>query len=338
MSARKTPMTDQSKSISRRWLYIPFAVAGAVFFAYFLLWRIGAGEMEKAVGQWITDQRAMGVEITHEAITRDGFPFFLRVHIDQPMIATPEVGRWRGERLSIDALPYDLTRVIFSPNGAQEIYVAGYGDWRVNADDIKASIASDKERGWVFSVTVDDAKAQSLSDDGAAAIDSLIFDLAPVAAEPTTLALTLAGAGLKIDAADTVFHLSDLNTVLILTRTDLLSGPDPVSQWRDAGGALIVAGLIAEIEDTKFSISGEIGLDAADYPSGRLDAEIANPAGLAQWLGAAGALSEEEAASTGAGLTLLAIASGGKISAPIDFSNGAAEIAGVKLANLPAAQ
>ena len=138
--------------------------------------------------------------------------------------------------------------------------------------------------------------------------------------------------------SNTAFHVADLNTVLSLTRTDLLSGPDPVSQWRDAGGALIVTGLIAEIEDTRFSISGEIGLDAADYPSGRLDAEIAKPAGLAHWLGATGALSEEEATSAGAGLTLLAIASGGKISAPIDFSNGAAEIAGVKLANLPAAR
>ncbi len=331
-------MTDQSKSISRRWLYIPFAVAGVIFFAYYLLWRIGAGEMEKSVVQWIADQRAMGIEITCDAITRDGFPFFLRVHIDQPRIAAPEAGRWRGERLSIDALPYDLTRVIFSPTGAQELYVEGYGDWRINAGDIKASIASDKNRGWVFSVTIGNAKARSLSDGANAAIDSLIFDLAPDIAAPTTLALTLAAAGLKINASDTAFHLAELNTVLNLTRTDLLSGPDPISQWRNAGGALVVGGLTAEIEETRFSVSGEIGLDAADYPAGRLQAEIANPAGLAEWLGAAGALSPEEATSAGAGLTLLAIAGGGKISAPIDFSNGAAEIAGVKLANLPPAQ
>lgn len=331
-------MTDQSTSISRRWLYIPFAIAGVFFFAYYLLWRFGAGEMEKAVDQWVEDQRAMGIEVSHEAITRDGFPFFLRLHIDQPMIAAPEAGRWRAERLSIDALPYDLTRVIFSPTGAQELFVKDYGAWRIDADGIKASIASDKNRGWVFSVTVGEAKAQSLSSGASAAIDSLIFDLAPDAAAPTTLALTLSAGGLEVNAPDTAFHLAELNTVLNLTRTDLLSGPDPISQWRDAGGALVVGGLTAEIEETKFSVSGEIGLDAADYPAGRLDAEIANPAGLAQWLGAAGALSEEEATSAGAGLTLLTIASGGKISAPIDFGNGAAEIAGVKLANLPAAR
>lgn len=326
-------MTDQTKPISRRWLYIPFGVAGAALIAYYMLWRIGAGEMEKAVVRWIDDSRAMGIEITHEAITRDGFPFFLRVHVDQPMIAAPGAGRWRGERLSIDALPYDLTRVIFSPIGVQEVCAENYGDWRIDAADIKASIASDKNRGWVFSVSISEAKARSVSAD--AAIDKLDFDLAPDAAAPTTLVLTLAAAGLDVDASGAAFHLAELNTVLSLTHSDLLSGLKPASQWREAGGALIVGGLIAEIEDTKFSVSGEIGLDAADFPAGRLDAEITNPAGLAHWLGASGALSLEEAASAGSGLTLLSIAGGGKINAPIEFKNGAAEIAGVKLANLP---
>ena len=328
-------MTHQSTSISRRWLYIPFAVASALLFAYYLLWRIGAGEIEKAVDRWIDDQRAMGIEITHEAITREGFPFFLRVHIDQPKIVASGIGRWRAERLFVDALPYDLTRVIFSPTGAQELYVEDYGDWRIDAADIKASIASDKNTGWVFSVSVGDAEARNLSDGASAAIDKLDFDLAPSAAAPTTLSLNLAAAGLDVDGSGAAFHLAELNTVLSLTQSDLLSGPKPASQWRAAGGALIVSGLIAEIENTKFSVSGEIGLDAADFPAGRLEAEISNPAGLSHWLGATGALSLEEAASTGAGLTLLSIAGGGKITAPIELKNGAAEIAGVKLANLP---
>ena len=331
-------MAEHSKPIARRWLYIPFAVAGMILIAYYLLWRLGAGEMEKTVNQWVDDQRAMGIEVTHEAVTRDGFPFFLRVHIEQPMIAAPGTGRWRAERLTIDALPYDLTRIIFSPGGAQEIYLEGYDDWRIEADNFKASIASDKKRGWVFSVTIGDAKAQSLRSAADAAVGKLVFDLAPDAQTPTTLVLTLAASDLRLNDPNAGFHLSSLNTVLGLTQSDRLSDSSPIPQWRDAGGALVVTGLFAEIEETKFSVSGELGLDQAQYPAGRLNAEIVKPAGLARWLGAAGALSGEEEESAGAGLTLLAIAGGGKISAPIDFKDGAAEIAGVKLANLPPAQ
>ncbi len=328
-------MTVQSKPVSRRWLYIPFAVASVIFFAYFVLWRIGAGEMEKAADQWINDQRAMGLEVTHEGISRDGFPFFLRINILEPMISESGVWRWRADGLSIDALPYDLTRVIFSPTGEQQIFAAGYGEWRFTANNAKASIASDKSREWVFSVTITDAEAQQIAGSANAAIDSLIFDLAPAATAPTTLVLTLAANGIDINANDAAFHLGALQSVFGLTQTQFLFGPDAATQWRNAGGALIINGLFAEIAETKLNVTGEIGLDAADYPAGLLNAEIINPAGLTKWLSMAGALPPDEAEAARAGLTLMAIAGGGKISAPVEFRDGAAEIAGVKLADLP---
>ena len=332
-------MTDQSKSISRRWLYIPFAIAAVIFVAYYFLWRSGAGAMEKAAEQWIDDQRAIGMVINHAGIGRDGFPFFLRVYVDAPVIGVPGQWRWRAEQLAIDVLPYDLSKVIFSPIGEQELYAADYGDWRAIAGDFKTSIARDKNRGWKFSATIGDATARHINAGAreGVTIDNLAFDLSPDMTTPTTLVLTLVADDVDVTAAGTVFHLADLKTILRLSETDQFIGPEATVQWRDAGGVLEITRLIAVIEETVLSASGRISLDAASYPVGRLDAEIANPAGMAHWLGAAGALSIEEAESTGAGLTLLAIAGGGKISAPIEFRDGGAQIAGVKLADLPPA-
>ncbi len=329
------PMADQSTRVDRRWLYIPFIAAGIVFFAYYLLWRAGASEMEKAALAWIDDQRAAGMEVSHNGVTREGFPFFLRLHIDSPEIAAPGAWRWRGERLFIDALPYDLNRVIFTPTGEQHLSAAGFGAWRMTADDFRASIANDKAREWLFSVTLANAKAIRPEDGAEAAIANLVFDLAPDAAAPETLVLTLVAGALRIDAPDAAFHLSDLQTVMGLTQTHMLYGPGAAAQWRAAGGALIVTGLNAGVKGAKLSVSGLVRLDGAGYPTGRLDAEIANPAGLAQTLGEAGALSRQEAEAAAAGLTLMAIANGGKIAAPIELKDGAATIAGVKIADLP---
>lgn len=331
-------MSDIQTQLRRRWLYLPFAIAGVIVLAYYLLWRAGAGQMEKGVIAWVEDQREAGMEVSYASLRRDGFPFFLRVHIEQPYIASPDGWRWRAERLSLDALPYELNKVIFSPGGEQFVSAPDYGEWRVIADDLRASIAADKARGWAFSANVGDAHAQRDQDGAEAKITSLIFDLAPDAKDPTTLALSLAGSGATLSAPDANIALDRLQTVMLLTHSHMLDGPSPADQWRGAGGSLIVNGLIAEINAAALSVSGQLGLDYDDYPAGQLRAELSNPAGLAETLSKTGALSQRETDAAIAGLSLMALAGGGKITAPIDLKDGKAQINGIKIADLPQIQ
>ena len=144
-----------------RWFYIPWTVAAVIFVAYFMLWRYGASEMKTAVGEWVEDQRAAGFDVSHGALKTDGFPFFLRLHIDEPHIASPGAWDWRTDRLTIDALPYDLNKLIFSTRSEQEVFLDGAGRWRVNADDFRVSIANDKKRDWVFATTIGGAHVLS---------------------------------------------------------------------------------------------------------------------------------------------------------------------------------
>ena len=328
-------MADPIETPSNRkhlWL---LAIIAGLLAAYFFAWRAGAREMEKTVVQWIADQRAMGVEISHDGISSTGFPLRLRTKIDQPAISAPGAGRWSADQLNIDLAPYNLTRVTFTPLGAQNFSAAGFGEWTAGAGFIRADLEADKAKGWLLSIAIEAAHAKRLSGDGDISIERLNLDLSPAADDQTALVLALAIVSLDIREAESELNITDFQTELSLTKTDMLSGPDAAAQWRAAGGALLINSLAAEAETTKLSLSGELTVDNADYPAGLLDAEIVNPAGLSAWLGEAGVISAAESETAAATLSLMAIAGGGKIDAPIELKNGAAQIAGVKLADLP---
>jgi hypothetical protein len=333
----KNQMTEHTTSLKRRWLYIPFAIAAVIVFAYYLLWSAGAAQMKSAVHDWVEDQRAAGLTVNHGTVTSDGFPFFLRVHIDNALISSPDGWRWQGQRLSLDALPYDLNKLIFSPRGEQILSIEGIGEWRINAADLRASIANDKARGWVFSMTIGDAAAHRIADGASASLKSLVFDLAPDASTQTTLGLNLAVNQFNAQLNGETFSLEELQSVISLSQTQLLSGDDPAAQWRYGGGEVKISGFFADVEDTKLAVTGAIHLDENDFPAGLINAEIQSPAGLARLLGKAGALSRAEAEAAAAGLSLMAFAGGGKITAPINLKDGQAQIGGVKVAELPKA-
>ena len=319
--------------VTRKWLYAAWGGAAIIVAAYYGLWRYAAGEMETAVNDWVADQRADGLTVEHGRIKRDGFPFFLRVHIDDPHITSPGIGAWRAERLSLDALPYDLNRLIFSPSGEQWITSEESGEWRFEAEDFRTSIANDKTREWVFSTTIKNAKALGPYGEEAK-ISSLIFDLAPAADATTTLTLALAASGFTGTTKQREVTVDEFNTALSLTQTHMLSSSQAARDWRGAGGTLQIHGLNAVANEAILSAYGSIRLDNESRPEGSLTATLEKPAGLAKILSASGALGKEESDAAMAGLALAAMAQGGRIEAPIRLQNGAATVAGVKIADL----
>lgn len=327
-------MSDKTRTM-RRWLIGTWVAAAIIMAGYYALWRYAAGAMETAVTDWVDDQRAAGLIVEHGEINRDGFPFFLRVNIETPHIKSPDVYAWRAELLSLDALPYDLNRLIFSPSGAQQFAADALGEWQYSGDDIRASIANDKTRGWVFSMNIQSVIATN-ADGAQARLAQLVYDLAPAADAPTTLTLNLIGTGYSFRDAQREIAVESVETSLSVSQTGFLAGSDPATHWRRAGGAVEIHGINAVINDARLSASGIIGLDTENRPEGALTTTIERPAGLAAALAASGALDPEEAEATIAGLTLAAMAQGGRIETPIKLHAGAATVAGVKVAELPA--
>lgn len=331
-------MAETATRVSRKWLYIAWALGALVFLAYVLIWRYAAGEMKTAVNDWVADQRAAGLSVAHGPVTSDGFPFFLRVHIDAPDIASQDQWRWKADRLTLDALPYDLSRLIFSPTGEQWIETAEGGRWRYTADDLRASIAKDKERGWVFAVTIANALSSQVDSAENLSLGELIVDVAPAPGDPSTLTLSLAARDIVYKygpGADDPISVTRFDTALALSQSDMLIGPDPLEIWRRAAGKLTIMGLSANINGAELSLTGALAIDPEGWPDGKITTMIRKPAGLAPAIARTGALGPREAQAAAAGLAMAAIASGGAIEAPIVLENGVATIAGVKIADLP---
>ncbi|MGE0407806.1 MAG: DUF2125 domain-containing protein [Amphiplicatus sp.] len=98
---------------------------------------------------------------------------------------------------------------------------------------------------------------------------------------------------------------------------------------------LLIRTLQLEGAGAALTLSGAVFLDEAGYPRGALQASLTNPGAIATLLGEFGALAPEKAEQAAASLTLAAIASGGRLAAPLIFENGSASIAGVEIAKLP---
>jgi hypothetical protein len=324
----------EQKRVSRRWLYAAWIGAGAIVAAYYALWRYAAGEMESAVHQWVEDQRGAGLMVAHGPIKRRGFPFFLRLHIDDPQIGAPNGHVWTAARLNLDALPYDLNRVIFSPAGEQTFSSPEFGAWRFSASDMRASIANDKARGWKFSMNVAGATAENGSGINAK-LDNLVYDIAPDTDDYNTLTLSLVGAGFALARGGESIEIEKLETALAVTETAMLGIGEP-SVWGGAGGVLKLYGLNATANGAEISIHGEIGLDGEARPAGALNARIEKPVGLAPLIAASGALNPEEADAAAAALALAAMSQGGAVDAAVKLRGGAATVDGVKIADLPA--
>ncbi|WP_425410767.1 DUF2125 domain-containing protein [Hyphococcus sp.] len=328
-------MTEQSVRLRRQWLYLPFLIAGVIMAAYFFLWRAGAAEMKKGVESWIADQRMAGMKIDHGALIAEGFPFFLRVHVEAPDIAQPGAWRWRGDRLTMDALPYDLNKLIFSFRGEQTVWLNGYGEWTISTEEFRTSIANDADREWLFAATIGGFTATRVEDGATAAVESLVLDLAPDAADQSTLTLNLAATRVISDVGKNAIAFDALNTIFAVTGSNAFSANDPANAWRSVDGKVQIKMLIVRMEDAELSVSGVLGLDAEDYPTGRLDAHLSAPGVFIEALGQAGVLTAEETEQAAAAMTLTAIAGGGAINAPIELMHGDAQIAGVKIYRLP---
>ncbi len=314
------------------WIFLPGALALAVFAAYAVLWTRGAAEMRKAVAAWADHMREDGGEVSFRRLRADGFPFLLRGVVEEVAISGDDWA-WSAPSLYIDASPFSGDRIIISIRKPHVIEIARRR-WRIDAPDGRASIARDKDRGWLLDVQSGPARIEDLGGKGVVSARSFLLSAAPntvsaqrifFGVDARGVEVTGAGPPTRIDAAQLAFAI------------DGAPGAKSLRDWRDAGGRLDVQRASIESGGAYAAFAGRLVLDSEGYPAGALNAEIANPAPIVDALRALGLVSPDDAAKAAAALTLAAIAGGGKISAPLSFEQGTAKVAGVKLGALPKA-
>ncbi len=315
-------MSGRRSKLSRLFLWAPFVLAALLLVAYYIVWREGAQTMRRAVDAWAEDQRTAGLTVSYDKVSASGFPFFLRGAAANAVIGDARRWRWSAERLNIDTLPYALDRLVFSATNPQILDLGAHGVWSLRSDNGRASIESDDSRDWLVNVESGPGSIERADSLASLSAEKFLLSVAPDANDRRRIQ-----ASLIVDKFSTALSGGVIDAPRIEAFVE-------ISQTA-AGSALDFRRIIVDAEGAQILLTGNIRVDEAGYPEGALEADIANPSGLALLLQKLGALSPQEAERASAALTLAAIAGGGRISGPVALKNGEARIAGVKIADLP---
>ncbi|MCB2111994.1 MAG: DUF2125 domain-containing protein [Parvularculaceae bacterium] len=305
------------KPASKWLLYGPFLFAAVALCAWWFLWRAGAHAMREALDEFTVTQAASGARVNYEPLRAKGFPFFLRGIARNFSIESGDRA-YSCAQTNIDALPYQLDRIVFSCTGAQLIKF-GAAQWTISAPDARASIERDSERGWIVRIQTGAAYAESSEIRYAA--DSLNLNLAPEKGDPATFDISLRAIaahaskapGARLDRIDAAIRL----------------GPADAFETR----RIDILGFEAHVGESVLKASGA-AYSRSDSLNGRLEASLEKPAEMARAIAAFGSPNEDEARAIEAGLAMLAVAWGGTIAAPIIIEDGVVSLAGVRLGEI----
>lgn len=323
----------------RLFAFWPLAAGFLVLFVYAALWRAGAAEMRRAIDDWAEEQRAQGLSVTFDRVSVTGFPFILRGDIRDAAIAVPEGLSWRAERLMIDASLISPRALIFRAPQTQSLDLGRAGAWRMTTPTGRTRIASASNGSWSLEVQSGASRLERTDKAQAISTQKTRLIVAPDQDAPSQINVALTLDDLSFTGGVAPLRIEKIEAGLAIVLDPRLSSVAAIEPGAPAPrivpGAVKINKLHIEAEGARLAATGTITLDREGYPSGVLDAEIINPGGFASLLGKAGALSPEEVEQARAGLTLAAIANGGKLSAPLVLKDGAAQIAGVAVAKLP---
>lgn len=301
-----------------RWfLYGPFALAGVLLFGWFLMWRSGADAMRRGLAEFSAHAALQGAVIAHQPLRANGFPFYLR-GVVADFSATTKDGHYACGRLYLDALPSAPDRLVLSCGGEQ-LVASRKKTWRLDAEDARASIARDEERGWMIRAQTGAASATSGAE--RVTVGAATVNIAPRAGDPATLQ-----ASLRLLAVEAVG----------LYAVDRFAAAASLGPADSAGERLLdVHGAELVVNGATLKAQGILAIAPGGARRGRLDAELEKPVGLARALASARLLSADEAKAAEAGFAMLAVASGGVIRAPIEWEKGEVRLAGVRIAQAP---
>lgn len=300
---------------NRLLLYGPLAAFGVFLVFWRLIWGAGESLMRDSLLEFAQAAAAQGAFVTHGALRAQGYPFYLRGSVGDFVMVSGD-DRYACQTLDIDALPYAPGRFIFSCRGEQSIRVDGVS-WDVIADDGRASIEKDAARGWMLKLQ--SGPALFKGEAAALSIRSAIVNLAPHETQGDRIDVSFRILELRAEQATRSFAVDRLDAAASV-----------VPQRKTAE----IHGVEAVIGETSLTLDGSLDYGGGGITAGRFNSTLRKPAGLVRVLSAANLIDSKEAEAAEAALAMLAVASGGSITAPIEISNGDIRLGGMVIARL----
>jgi hypothetical protein len=320
--------------LPRRVLLPALAALLVLALAHALLWAWLAGRMERDLATWRAARQAQGWQVEHGQPLRGGWPWAAQLTLPAVRVVEPGGIGWRSESLALRlALPWPR-QLALAAEGEQAL-LAGADGLPFSAASLTGSVPlagqplrlqAEALHAELRAGPVDLRRAALVLAEGSA-FDLALEGLALPGLPPAALALGPELQRLVVQAA--------------------LAGPAPplegratqAAAWRDGGGRLELRALDLLWGPVQAGAQGDLALDAALQPTGRLTLALAGFSEALDALAAAGVMAPNNARSLRAVGMLLqrAPAEGGppRLQLPLLLRDRVVSAAGFTLLRLP---
>ena len=332
-------------------ILIAVAASLAVAVAYSGYWYYARGLALDLVAGWQDARGEEGYRITHEPMQTEGFPFAIRVVLEAPSVTAPE-GRWdwRGQRLVLEAQPWNLHRFRLESHGAQEISLDRNGaPYRIVLEPKEAAAIAvfwNNGQPKSASLLLQQVKVSGDPGDWQAAeiwIEATRPESPPATHTETAMTLSIAGSDVVLPA-----HIdAPLGREIETLRGDfrllgvVRNGPveQAVESWRRDGGTVEVPWLRGVWGRVDLRAQGSMALDEDWRPMGAFSADIRGYAAGMDALADTAIIEPKMATMAKIGLALLAKRplEGGEpvLTVPVTAQSGQLYVGPVRIADLP---
>lgn len=270
-----------------RLISITVLVLAALFGAYYFWWNTVSETAQSEWAKWKEAKKSEGFDITHQPIRSSGFPYRVRLDIDDLKVTKngDENISINAENLWAIAQPWQLKHVILGTDSQWQISV-GDKAYTATTESGLASLRFNSDGK--LQILATDIKKLSITEAGSVIFQSARSQLHAI---PTVTEVKASNGEAK--ASDQMIdgwrvairvdeisgELQNLKNASISTVIDgnpaQLLKEETAQIWRDAGNAIEVTELKLQLKDSNVTAKGTITLDQDNYPLGAFTSEIA---------------------------------------------------------------
>lgn len=292
---------------ARKGLFIPFAIAFAIILVHAVYWVTVCTKIEARAEAWLNAQKAAGYTLTHDTLEVGGYPFRFTLSANNPVIKAPaREGGWQAELdgISASAQFYNLNHWIITlgPEALwltpQDGQMVGY---HLASEKARLSVIIHDGRTARIGADIDTLNLSSVSGDEPvvsaiekARLNGYVSEDDVFRLQVQIEAITVGQSHIAPAVADEFGHKADIMRLQAnISSWSALATGNP-RRWQRADGVFTVEGAqliwgAAELQGT-----GDIGLDEALLPDGRLSLIVTDPNTLITALVQSGLVHEEQ--------------------------------------------
>lgn len=166
---------------------ILFALIVIACIAYSAYWFIARNVISSGIDDWITEQRAQGLEVDYASRRLSGFPFRFVLDVEEPAYGIPDSqSMWRADDLQIVMQPWNYNHAIIRAPGRHEL-----GDGAMQAlIDGRSAMSLRWGGGSIRQISMALNEASfNVAGDEPAEVDGFEFHLRPAPGAPDMLQL-----------------------------------------------------------------------------------------------------------------------------------------------------